>query len=67
MQQCAPQLCATPGVCSAGLASTVLPVAKAAATWPMKMASGKFHGLMHTHTPRAVRRRVLVSPVTPYW
>jgi hypothetical protein len=45
---------ATAGVCSAGLASTVLPVASAAATWPTKMASGKFHGLMQTQTPRAV-------------
>ena len=32
------------GVCSAGLASTGLPAASAAATWPVKMASGKFHG-----------------------
>ncbi|MCY1455840.1 hypothetical protein D9M71_730070 [compost metagenome] len=39
------------GVCSAGLASTVLPAASAAATWPLKIASGKFHGLMHTTGP----------------
>ena len=32
------------GVCSAGLASTGLPAASAAATWPVKIASGKFHG-----------------------
>ncbi|CFE03023.1 Uncharacterised protein [Bordetella pertussis] len=38
-------------VCSAGLASTVLPAASAAATWPVKMASGKFHGLMHSTWP----------------
>ncbi len=50
---------ATPGVCSAGLASTVLPVTSAAATCPAKMASGKFHGLMQTQTPRAVRRSSL--------
>jgi hypothetical protein len=42
------------GVCSAGLASTVLPAARAAATWPMKMASGKFHGLMQTTGPRGM-------------
>ena len=56
---------ATAGVCSAGLARTVLPVASAAATCPMKMASGKFHGLMQTQTPRAVSRSSLVSPVGP--
>ena len=39
------------GVCSAGLASTVLPAASAAATWPVKMASGKFQGLMHSTVP----------------
>ena len=42
---------ATSGVCSAGLASTVLPAASAAATWPVKIASGKFHGLMQTTGP----------------
>ena len=42
---------ATSGVCSAGLASTTLPAASAAATWPVKIASGKFHGLMHTTGP----------------
>jgi hypothetical protein len=40
------------GVCSAGLASTALPAASAAATWPVKIASGKFHGLMQANTPR---------------
>jgi hypothetical protein len=43
---------ATPGVCSAGLAATALPVTSAATTWPVKMASGKFQGEMHAHTPR---------------
>ena len=38
-------------VCSAGLASTVLPAASAAATWPTKIASGKFQGLMQTTGP----------------
>ena len=56
---------ATPGVCSAGLATTALPVLSAAATCPTKIASGKFHGLMHTHTPRPRSRNSLVSPVTP--
>ena len=37
---------------SAGLASTALPLAKAAATWPVKMANGKFHGLIQTKIPR---------------
>ncbi|MNP40868.1 hypothetical protein D3C76_1345370 [compost metagenome] len=39
------------GVCSAGLAKTGLPAARAAATWPVKIASGKFHGLMQTTGP----------------
>src|SRR3546814_3402747 len=50
-------------VCSAGLASTLLPVARAAATWPMKIANGKFHGEMQANTPRPASCRVLVSPV----
>ena len=39
-------------VASAGLAMTLLPAASAAASWPVKMASGKFQGLMVTNTPR---------------
>jgi hypothetical protein len=35
---------AVSGVCSAGLAMTALPAASAAAIWPVKIASGKFHG-----------------------
>ena len=57
--------CAIAGVCSAGLASTVLPVASAAATWPVKIASGKFQGLMQAQGPRAVSRSSLLSPVGP--
>ena len=38
-------------VCSAGLASATLPAASAAATWPTKIARGKFQGLMHTTGP----------------
>ena len=41
------------GVCSAGLAMTALPVTSAAAIWPVKIASGKFHGEMQTIAPRA--------------
>ena len=41
------------GVCSAGLASTAFPAAKAAAIWPVKMASGKFQGEMQAKVPRA--------------
>ena len=40
------------GVCSAGFATTALPATSAALTWPRKIASGKFHGLMQTKTPR---------------
>ena len=39
------------GVCSAGLAMTVLPATKAAATCPVKIASGKFQGLIHKIVP----------------
>ena len=31
---------------------TALPAASAALTWPVKIASGKFHGLMQAKTPR---------------
>ena len=47
-----PAIAAINGVCSAGLATTVLPAASAAATWPRKIASGKFHGLIQMKTPR---------------
>ncbi len=39
-------------VCSAGLASTVLPATSAALIWPRKIASGKFHGLTQAKMPR---------------
>jgi hypothetical protein len=44
---------------------TVLPAASAAAIWPVKIASGKFHGLMQTKTPRPTSRSSLRSPVGP--
>ena len=53
------------GVCSAGLASTALPAASAAAIWPVKMASGKFHGLMQAKTPRPPSDQRVASPVGP--
>jgi hypothetical protein len=40
------------GVCSAGFAITALPAASAAAICPVKIASGKFQGLMQAKTPR---------------
>jgi len=39
--------------CSAGFMIAVLPVTRAAAVMPVKIASGKFHGAMTTATPRA--------------
>ncbi len=36
-----------------------------AAIWPVKMASGKFHGLMQTKTPRPCSSSRLVSPTGP--
>ncbi len=52
-------------VWSAGLAITALPAASAAATWPVNMASGKFHGLMQTNTPRPCKDNWFDSPVGP--
>ena len=43
------------GVCSAGLASTGLPATSAAASWPVKIANGKFHGDMHANGPHGLR------------
>ncbi len=39
------------GVSSAGLAITALPAASAPAIWPVKIDSGKFHGLMQATRP----------------
>ena len=63
--EAARRACATSGVCSAGLAMTALPAASAAATWPVKIASGKFHGLMQAKTPRPCSESSLRSPVGP--
>ena len=41
-----------PGDCSAGLSTTVLPVASPAATIPVGIATGKFHGEITATTPR---------------
>ena len=47
------------------MAIAALPAASAAATGPMKIASGKFHGEMQANTPRPCRRSWLSSPVGP--
>jgi hypothetical protein len=39
------------GVCGAGLARTALPMTRAAAIWPVKMARGKFQGEMQAQRP----------------
>ncbi len=49
--------------CSAGLATTALPAASAAAICPVKIASGKFHGEMQANTPRPRSASVFASPV----
>jgi hypothetical protein len=41
-----------PGVCSAGLKRTALPVTSAALTMPVGMASGKFQGAITAPMPR---------------
>ena len=48
----APVGSAQPGDCSAGLSTTALPVASAAAVIPQGIASGKFHGEITAATPR---------------
>ncbi len=53
------------GVCGAGFATTLLPVTRAAATCPRKIASGKFQGAIATQTPRPSWRNTLRSPVGP--
>ena len=53
------------GVGSAGFATTALPAASAAVTWPAKIASGKFHGLMQANTPRPCSDSSFNSPVGP--
>ena len=44
---------------------TALPAASAAAIWPVKIASGKFHGVMQAKTPRPCSASWLRSPVGP--
>jgi hypothetical protein len=65
-----------PGVCSAGLAATLLPATRAAATWPAKMASGKFHGrdadehaapALHGAPHRCPRLARPAWPARPEW
>ena len=57
--------CAMSGVAGAGFATTALPATSAAVICPVKIASGKFHGLMQTNTPRPCSECVLRSPVGP--
>ena len=44
------------GVCSAGLMITVLPQAKAGASFQAAIISGKFHGVISAQTPTGSRR-----------
>ena len=44
------------GVCSGGLMITVLPVARAGASFHPRIISGKFHGVINAHTPTGSRR-----------
>ncbi len=53
------------GVCSAGFAITAFPAINAATTCPVKMANGKFHGLIQTKTPRPSINKRFSSPVGP--
>ena len=47
-----PSIVAVCGVISDGFATTVLPAARAGATFQVNRYSGRFHGEMHPATPR---------------
>ena len=50
-----PRRSALSGDCSAGLSTTLLPVASAGATFQAAMCSGKFHGTTAATTPKGSR------------
>ena len=53
--QISPRISAVSGVCSAGLRTSVLPVASAGPSFHEAMTSGKFHGMIWPHTPTGTR------------
>ncbi len=57
-----PRRMAVGGVCSAGLRTTVFPIASAGADFHEAMAIGKFHGTMIPQTPTG-SRNVINTPL----
>ena len=56
---------AVSGVCSAGLRTTVLPIASAGADFHDVMAIGKFHGTMIPQTPTGSRNDISTPGAAP--
>ena len=56
---------AVSGVCSAGLSTTVLPMASAGADFQDVMAMGKFHGTMIPQTPTGSRSVISTPGAAP--
>ena len=56
---------AVSGVCSAGLSTTVLPIASAGAIFHDVMAIGKFHGTMIPQTPTGSRNVISTPGAAP--
>ena len=52
-------------VCSDGLTITLLPQARAAEICPIRIATGKFHGLMQRNLPFGLYEIMFSSPVGP--
>ncbi len=52
------------GVSSAGLRTTVLPAARAGATFQEAIVSGKFHGVIRPTTPSGSRKVMSTPPAT---
>ncbi len=52
------------GVSSAGLSTTVLPAARAGASFQPAIVSGKFHGVINATTPSGSRKVIPIPPET---
>ena len=52
-------------MCSDGLTITLFPHTSAAEIWPIRIATGKFHGLIHKNLPFGVYVIIFSSPVGP--
>ena len=55
---------AVSGVSSAGLSTTVLPAARAGASFHEAIVNGKFHGVISATTPSGSRNVIATPPAT---